>query len=179
MNPRELPTAPVAPQACSSSHRGTLLDNAWSRCAGLIAPLAGHVRLCTEPREMLGVGEVVIQTWRMFHAVRGRTHIHWTVCLGCAPKLIHGDGHLRETGSARESWPRALQMRITVCRADGERSLTPRTIPSNRCSSLLVGRLRHMREIFVQVPYADLSYATHMRAYRAEQIMNAGCRTTS
>ena len=127
MNPRELKTAPVAPRACNSSHDGSPLHN-WSRCTGRIALLAGHVGVDRAPCEMLGVGEVAIQTWRVAHAVRGRTDVHGSVRRRGAPRLIHGDGHLRQTASARECGPRALQMRIRVCWADSERSFTSWTV---------------------------------------------------
>ena len=41
---------------------------------------------------------------------------------------IHRRGNLSKTRSPRKSQPRALQVRITVCWADGERSLTPLTV---------------------------------------------------
>ena len=126
MNPCEITTAPVAPRACSSSHDGSPLHN-WSRCTGLIALLVWHVRFRTEPPETLGISDV--QTWRIAHAVRGRADVHGgSVRRRITPVAIHRRRNLSKTRSPRKSRPRALQVRITVCWADGERSLTPLTV---------------------------------------------------
>ena len=126
MSLRELTTDHVAPRACSSSHDGSPLHN-WSRCTGLIALLVWHVRFRTEPPETLGISDV--QTWRIAHAVRGRTDVHGgSVRRRITPVAIHRRGNLSKTRSPRKSRPRALQVRITVCWADSERSLTPLTV---------------------------------------------------